>query len=500
MNEQNAFAQRVDKVDGHILIDYFILHLPVQLLSVDVIELERRSAPALTEFILRSIQAGLRREEEISGFLGINLHYCKKLLESLQSDEFVYEDPFGQYLLMRRGTELLQEGSDSRPSDKRISLLWDPIGKRLLGRTLVYTKQRADISGMFAPIPLAFLPPTVSDIDVSDINRNRENDRAPDTLNRTAEVLRVTSIHRSIGRYREALGLVFRSESGEISFRLAFDGRIDEEFTTACVNSGLLKGIGISRGQLTKASGLAVKKRFRELPFSSEQNVDAIVQRRSVLRFNLNTLDARLKEDYVDSLARKKEAYVTDLQELDAALSNLPVIPLRCHELETYLQLAFRTAATEVRITTTQPADSKIDGETLAALRDCLGRGVAVSIFISDNVQESNTMLAILDRILREKNLEVHFLKNLSRSVFEITWDNKHLVFSNEPPLGRRRFPISPREFFGYYVSDQIGTSRYTTQFLRFESSDFLSKVVATSNKKKSGSKKRTSTKPVKFT
>ncbi|WP_218640192.1 hypothetical protein, partial [Burkholderia pseudomallei] len=100
--------------------------------------------------------------------------------------------------------------------------------------------------------------------------------------------------------------------------------------------------------------------------------------------------------------------------------------------------------------------------------------GVRVTLCISDRFGDNDATLATLDKLSRNGTLTVHFLQNDQRSVFEIEWDGKHLLFSNEPPLGNRRRPISPREFAGYFVSDEQAVSRYRDSFLTFRPDDFL--------------------------
>ena len=67
------------------------------------------------------------------------------------------------------------------------------------------------------------------------------------------EVLRVTGIHKSLGRFRPSLALVYRAWSEELSLRLAVNGSIDNELTTACAQVGLAKLIGVERGFANKA-------------------------------------------------------------------------------------------------------------------------------------------------------------------------------------------------------------------------------------------------------
>jgi len=480
MRDQSESVRRFDAVEGQLLVDFFTVHLPVQLLAADIIGLDRRPVPAPTEFCLRAVEAGLLLDSDICAFLGLDLAYGEGLLRSLCDGEYIGKDAFGNYLLLRRGKESLRQGGEASPSDRRMYLLWDPIQKALLDRTLVYTKQRADPAGVIAPISNAFARPGLDELDVVEINKLRTNNGArTDTEAAGFEVLRVTGIHKSFGRFRQSLALVFKAPDGDLTFRLAVNGAIDNDLTAACTMVGLPKLIGVERGMANKAGAQAIRKRYRDLVCGGEegQNVAALVQRRSVLLFNLSAVDSRLADERVDTLLEKKALYEIELGKVSQELDSLPVVPVRCHEIEYYLAQALEKAEVSISITTTNPSQSKIDGEVLGRLRSCLARRVQVTIYISDRIGENDPTLAALDKLSRETSLSVHFLHNDVRSVFEIEWDGKHLLVSNEPPLGHRRRPVSPREFAGFYISETQAVGRYRDSYLKFESKDFLARL-----------------------
>jgi hypothetical protein len=482
MSELAQTAGRFDSNDDIALIDYFPVHLPVQLLTVDVVGIERRSIPAITEFCLKAIDAGLQDTPSIGGFLGVDPEYLAKLLTSLLRNEHVNRDAFGRFVLQRRGKELLRQGSEDLPSDRRMQILWDPVQKIVLDRTLVYTKQRADRAGILAPMPGAFARPDVSVLNAAEINKVRlGNATLLPSEGGSFEVLRVTSIYKSLGRYRNALGLVQKSTDGELSLRLVVGGSIDNDLTAAYAQAGLAKLIGVRANVANKPGVQAVRKRQNELVCgeSKNSNVGKLVQRRSVLLLNLSAVDARLAEEHVDALIEKQRNYNDELGRISDQLSRLPVMPIRCYEPEYYAKLALRSAMSSITITTTNPSSAKTDGEILGCIRSCLNRGVDVRIYISDRLGENDPTLASLDRLSRENNLNVRFLQNDMRSVFEIEWDKKGLLVSNEPVLGERRRPISPREFTGFYVSDPEAIEQYCTKHLTFQSDDFLVRIKA---------------------
>lgn len=496
MTTFNEIARRFDKFDGQTLIDYFPIHLPAQLLTIDVVGMDRRPIPALTEFCLRAINAGLSDAKQITGFLGVEFEYGSRLLKDLVDAEFIGVDPFAQYVLLRKAKEILQLGRDERPTDRRIQVLWDPIQERLLDRTLVYTRNRADRAGIIPPIPNAFARPAPSQLDLPAMNRMRGGANGIGDQDRPSfEILRVTSIQKSYGRYRNSVGLVYKEGDGQLAFRLVVDGAIDNELTDAAARAGFLDLVGIKGNITTKPGVQAVKKRQRELVCGDQEkpNIAKLVQRRSVLLLNLGAISARLAEEPepIDSLIRKKSNYEEELARVTKDLDSLPVVPVRCHEVEYYLLEALERAKTSLLITTTNPGNTKVDGEILQAFRACLARGVNIKILISDRLGDNNATLATLDRLNSSRRLSVEFLQNAERSVFEISWDSSSLLVSNEPPLGDRRLPITPREFAGFYVTDAAAVKRYTDDHLNFQKSDFLTRLRPIVDVKKGTSRRR---------
>ncbi|MFM0405015.1 hypothetical protein [Paraburkholderia aspalathi] len=480
MRDQAESARRLESLAGDTLVDYFTLYLPVQLLIVDIIGLERRAVPAPTEFCIRAVEAGLVEDRDIYGILGLDASYCERLLSGLCDGDYLGKDAFGRYQVMRRGKELLRQGGEASPSDRRMYVLWDPVQKNVLDRMLVYTRQRTDPDGIIAPIPNAFAQPAADELEIGDINKLRTtNIVAVDTDAPSFEILRTTGIHKSFGRYRQCLALIFTNSDDELTFRLAINGSIDNDLTAACAKIGLPTLIGIDRTMATRPGVQAIRKRHRELLCGDGggKNVAQLVKRRSVLLFNLRAIEARLAEESVASLEAKKAGFELELNEVMSELERLPVVPVRCHEIDYYLIQALESAQASITITTTNPSAARVDGEILGRLRSCLARGVQIALCISDRFGDNDATLATLDKLSQTGSLTVNFLQNEMRSVFEIEWDGKHLVFSNEPPLGHRRRPIVPREFSGYFVSDEQAIGRYRKSFLNFEPKDFLVRI-----------------------
>jgi len=89
-------------------------------------------------------------------------------------------------------------------------------------------------------------------------------------------------------------------------------------------------------------------------------------------------------------------------------------------------------------------------------------------------------------------NLDVSFLKDTDRVVFEVRTDDIMLGVSNEPPLGlRSRDPLA-RAFCGYQLSGSKPVLAYANNFLTEQALGTIGKIKipATAQRKRSSSAK----------
>jgi hypothetical protein len=474
-------AQRFDSYENQSLVDFFGVHIPCQILLVDTVGVERRRTPAMTEFILKSINAGLTNIKDVAGLLGLQLEFCTSLFHELQLGEYIGIDGFGTYSVWKRGKELLANGSEDSPIDRRLNIVWDPLCRKFLGRVPMYTKRRADSDGVIIPLAGAFAPPDLNEVGAPALRESQlsvaggRGERAS-----SFEVLRVTKIEKSIARYREALALVYKTDKGDVSLMMVTNGNIDAELTTACAQASIAKLIGVDGVFSSRHGGAGVRKRFSEIAKSQKNNVslESLVRRRSLLRFKASALRVRLLETEQPELLARKEAAELDLTAVDGQLKNFPILPVRCHEVTNYVMSALQSARKSVLITTTMPTEVKLDFAMAGAFAECLSRGVQIDLYIADRPNtDGGAVLSRLDKLSRSGSFNVFFLASEARSVFEISFDEEDLCFFNEPPLGARRGPILPREFNGYSVRDHDLVSKYKTEYLTFGPGDLISRL-----------------------
>lgn len=103
----DEIAQRYSSHDGQPLVDCLPAFIPCQLLTVDVLVVERRELPSPVEFALKTCDVGLDTSQEIAAFLGFSERFMVILLEQMKSDEMIFSGIDGRISLLRRGKEAL---------------------------------------------------------------------------------------------------------------------------------------------------------------------------------------------------------------------------------------------------------------------------------------------------------------------------------------------------------------------------------------------------------
>lgn len=153
----------------------------------------------------------------------------------------------------------------------------------------------------------------------------------------------------------------------------------------------------------------------------------------------------------------------------------VPVRALLPFEMPQLVDIALQKAKRDIIITTTLPVEGRLTSLRQLLLEHALRRNVNVRILISDRPTEDEFsrqegpifMLRKLNELMTKYvNLDVSFLKDTNRVVFEVKMDDVMLGVSNEPALGLRdREPLA-RAFSGYQLSGAKSVQAYARNHL----------------------------------
>lgn len=477
MNDIDRLAERHRTHDGQPLADYLPLSLPCYVLQVDILLVGRRRLMPVEEYALRTVREGLSAPDDVCAFLGLADSYGKNLIARLIDDEFLALVDAKGLCLRSKANEALTQDGEERLFERSMSVLWDPISKNILtNRVTLMSSKELQSEDRPKVVPQHLQLPSAIDLSVADIQILRSalpSRESPD------EVIRCVEVRRPTLKYRSGLLLVFGGDSTTSSApvaRIAVEGDIDDTYSSAFLNNGFPELLGIDRSFYRRAGTQVVNQRVRKIGVgnSKERTYGEVLQKRSTLRLSIDVLE---KSDLGDNEAslQKIENKKAELQEIEKSLASIPFRPLLPFEVAHQLDELISKSKHRVLITSSMPHPLKCSNLFFLMLEGALRRRVEVRILISDRPEadfllSKNEKWRPLRRLseLADKyaNLDVGFLKDINRTIFEIHCDESRLLVSNEPSMGERPMAHLVRCFAGFAISGKPQVSVYAEEFL----------------------------------
>ena len=240
MSDLESIAQRLDRRDGHRLVAYREVGLPVFRVNCAVTFQEASQLGAIEEFMLKSIARGVDSIGDLERFLGLPAKIVISQLGQLAFENAVASRGGApvRYTLTAEGSRRLATVASFSLMRQRIPLYIDGITRQLvaLEHRDLWTSKQLDPVGVLAPVERRL--PRAADIDLAQVNRV------------TALMARVGSptqravrLDAVIGKptllFRRALAAGFKSHDGRrISIAFAIDGRPSIEHEIAYERSG----------------------------------------------------------------------------------------------------------------------------------------------------------------------------------------------------------------------------------------------------------------------
>ena len=473
MIEFDAVAEQHQMMDGMPLIDYLPIGLPIYLLSIDSLVSEKRNLLPVEEFVLKAIGAGVRSSADVVGVLGLGSEYGAKVIESLADDEYLAKTP---HLALRpKGVAVLSDAGEQRIYEKALSLAWNPLTQSVVRTRLTLEPAHALTLQRMVPLPPPSTRlPALTDLPLEHLPGNQLRDGE--------QVIRYLSVLRRTLRYIPAVLLLYARGKGVEPFaRISIDGVIDRSSSDAIAKHEMLPRLGLDSLFNRRAGATAVDQRIKPLSILSDDvSLTDLLTVKSTLQLGISGLE---RQDSV-AAAAKLDAKRTELAMVQLQLEQFPVrslLPFEVHQLVDY---AFQKAKRDVLITTTLPVEARLTPLRLLLLGQALKRGVRVRILISDRPAEDEWLKGpgVLLRNLNDlatvhPHLDVSFLKDTDRVVFEVRTDDAMLGVSNEPPLGlRNREPLA-RAFSGYQLSGAKPVLAYARNHLTPQALSVIGKI-----------------------
>jgi hypothetical protein len=479
MLDADRIAEQYQSLEGYKLADYRAVALPYYIIYLDAVLVERRSLSAVTEYLLRCISIGLTKEEDIRQFLGVRQRFFARVIAGLVEQSFISKQSDGGLDLLAKGKHALANCYESVPLEKEIPVAWDLLQRRPAGYLdSIIREADAKRDGLLLIRAKPMRAPLISEIPLHAVqsswaSRQRGVDMAP------SEVIKLRQAKRRLLRYRPAIGLIYVPERGsEVRVRFAINGKIDELVSQGFAEQDGSRHMGIAVEFGKKASTLAIRTRLKELPghMTAVNEYSDLLKKRAVARLAVQALERRKEEEEeaASELLKRIDEKTGELAAIDAQIRRLAFREVMPYEVVQIAAQAIEQAKKRIIITTRMPSRERLTPELLASIRRAAARGVSVSIYLAGKVpadaadQKRWSALRELDRLTGTGSaVEVGFLLELKRSIFEVAVDEAVLLVCNRPPLGDSGdTSIGFHPFSGILTTDQLAIRAYVAAHL----------------------------------
>lgn len=473
MIDFDAVAEQHQSMDGMPLIDYLPIGLPVHLLWIDSLVGEKRNLMPVEEFILKAIQAGVRSNTDVVGTLGLGAEYGAKVLQSLSDEEYVAATP---HLTLRpKGVAVLSEAGERLIYEKTLKLAWSPLTQNVVKNrsALVAGNDILRERMLRLALPNTRLPP-LTDLPLEQLPGKQVGDGE--------QIIRYLSVVRRRLFYIPAVLLLYsRGKNTDPLARVIIDGAVDQPVSGALAKLEMLPRLGLDSFFYRRAGATAVDARIKPLGvLPGNASLADMLRRKSTLRLGIDGLE---RQDSV-AAAKKLDAKKAELALVLQQLEQFPIRALLPFEVPQLVDSALQQARREVLITTTLPIAARLTALRLRLLEQALQRGVSVRILIADRPADDewqNGVGSLLRKLsemaTHHRRLDVAFLRDTDRVVFEVRTDDATLGVSNEPPLGlRSREPIA-RAFSGHQLSGAKSVLAYANAHLNAQALSVVEKI-----------------------
>lgn len=391
-------AGRYDNRPGFDLVSCREVGLPVYKITVRALTQIRKPIPPIEEYILKAIDAGLSSEEEIGGFLGLELPILREAMTNLRvSEDIDLIAPAGEavqvWRLTKKGERSLAEAGSIVPEERTFTIDFDGLLRkvhwygRLESRLLKPQELRSRGTIEIPPFPAKF--PELSDIglaDVDDVISQIEKSRSKQRPEER-EFLALKAIERRQRVFQKAFALVYQAkDSDAVQVAFAIDGIISNDHERAFARADGAKKMRIVEGIRASSASKLVRQilgselvdiaplKEAETLKSQEVTVRAEVE---ATRQSLEKADSQEEKERLKQQLQKAQRQI---EELKARQASAPVRWLGVYEHRPLLEKALLDSQKRLLIISPWIRANATNKWLLKKLEDLLKCGVKVSI------------------------------------------------------------------------------------------------------------------------
>lgn len=360
--EQNAHAR-----PGYDLVSFKEAGLPVYVLKLRILVLERKALSPIEEAVLKAVRAGLDAPGSIFEFLGLPRTVLTPVLAGLNTAELINysrgtADADAKVTLAAKGRLALAEAATVKPQERVVSVCFDALTKKLLLIAPEQLDRSRDMRqlGYFEVPTGSSKRPEVEDIPLQDFDRVLQ--RQSVSSEATSTLLAVRRIERRELHYSRCVMLFYKSHTQPPQVEVAF-WREDGPATEHEVRFQAAGGPDLVGARLLMPEAAA----------SPEVVLHDVVA--TVTRADAPTPVVPAQPDQTQLPTEPEVA-----AKAPAAPEVETMQTLLCHEHPPYLRKALLSAKRRLVIVSPWIRDSVIDWPFIASLEALLKAGVEVYI------------------------------------------------------------------------------------------------------------------------
>ena len=377
----------------YTLIAYREIALPLWRLNLRVLTLAQRSLPPIQEFVLRSMDAGLRSTARIAGFLGLDERIVVASLSELLSADLIVGLAKGSqrdaaFALTEKGKATVVDCVLACPEIRHYPMFYDGLLRRLVPPGPVGGLRGKDLDAM----GLQEIPPFPADApDVTELELSQlvgVQNMLVGGRDVPRDFLEIQGIEgRRERQFKPAVALIYEAvDTGQRQVAFVVDGRMSEQHEQAFASAEGLRKLGILEKIRSTASPFTeqLPEDVRSLALPSSE-VEFMRSKTETLRQRAQEAADQLAsagedDDVVDLLRNELEDARARLASAEASFEAIQVRQLEVYEHASLLQTALADAQTRLLIVSPWIRAAVVDKRFLSSLEAALERGVEVYI------------------------------------------------------------------------------------------------------------------------
>ncbi len=414
--------RRYDNRTGFDLVSCREVGLPVYKITVQALTQLRKPIPPIEEYVLKAINIGLCLEEDIGGFLGLEVPIVRDAMINLRiSEDIDLIAPDNSLMqvwkLTKKGEVTLRDAKIIVPEERTFDINFDGLLRypRWYGQLefrLLKQKSLRD-QAIIEIEPSLKKPPELSDLKLKNVDAiMREIEKARKAkIKQDRDLLALKAIERRPRFFQPALALIYKAkDSDDVQVAFAIDGVLSSEHEAAFARSNGVKKLKI----LETIKESAPRKLAEEVlgyEFVAQaplQAVDKLQEEVASAQAQIDTARTGVEQAETEDEKANLEQIIIEqqrqIEQLKIQLNSFPIRFLEVYEHRPLLEQALQDSKERLMIISPWIRASSVDKRFLQQFENLLKQ--KVQVFIGYGLGKNDDDKKYQSDIQAEKNIQ----------------------------------------------------------------------------------------------